>query len=97
MRIEILFYGSAVLCALSFALFALQVIIHVMRTPAATEPAEGLDAAQQQAFNLQETIKQLSNLAQAFSKAGPMATSGALCALFGLIALLSSGVVKIEG
>lgn len=32
MKIDILYYGSAVLCVLSFALFAFQVIMHVLRT-----------------------------------------------------------------
>jgi hypothetical protein len=97
MRIEVLFYGSAILCALSFLLFAYQVYIHVQRTVPPAAAAAGLEAAQQQAFNVQQTIQQLSRLAQAFSRAGPMATSAVLCILFALIALLSSGVIKIEG
>lgn len=91
MKVDILFYGSAVLSVLSFLLFAYQVWIYIQRTapqaapPPPAHPAGGLGAAEQQAFNVQQaiqgvqqTVQQLSRLAEAFSKAGPMATSAVL-------------------
>ena len=108
MKIDILYYGSAILCVLSFLLFAYQVKIHnrtvlLQFTPVAPPAIQGLGSAEQQSLNLQQAIQaaqqavqQISKLAETFSKAGPMATSATLCVIFAFIWLLTSGLIKIQ-
>jgi hypothetical protein len=107
MKVDILYYGSAILCVLSFLLFAIQVIKHIWAPPPAPPPAPpaigGLGGAEQQTLNLQQAIQtaqqavqQTAKLAETFSKAGPMATSAVLCVVFAFIWLLTSGLIKIQ-
>jgi hypothetical protein len=98
MRIETLFWVSLVLCVLSFVLFALQIIVQTSRTRArrAGSAGEGLGEAEPQSFNPVRMMEEMGELSHSFAKAGPLATTAVLCILFGLIAVLSSGVIKIE-
>jgi hypothetical protein len=96
-KVDWLFYGSSVLCIISLLLFCYQVVVQTRRTAPRPAP-EGLGgAAEPHALDLKETIEQMGNLVQSFAKAGPIATTAALCMLFALIAVLSSGLVSISG
>ncbi len=98
MRIDVMFWFSIVICGASFLVFAWQVIKKMKNNdptpPVVTGSAGG---AAQQTIDVVKAVAQLAELAKAFEKAGPIATSAVLCAFFGLLALLSSGVVKIQG
>jgi hypothetical protein len=97
-KIEVLFWAALVLSILSFLLFAYQVVMQVLRTrPAAPAHVGGAGGATPQAFDISETLKQMGDLAHSFAKAGPISTTAVICIVFALIALISSGVVKIEG
>jgi hypothetical protein len=107
MKVDILYYGSAVLCVLSFLLFAFQVIKHILAAPPPPPlepaPSRGLGDAEPQALNLQQVIQsaqqavqQTTQLAETFAKAGPMATSAVLCVVFAFLWLLTSGLIKIQ-
>jgi hypothetical protein len=97
MPIQALFWISLGLCVFSFLLFAYQVVKHVQRAspPAGTPTTGGLGDAQQQSLNIGEALAEMAKLADSFSKAGPMATTASLCIVFSLLALVTSGVVKI--
>lgn len=94
MRIEALFWVSLCICAVSFLLFAGQIIARTIARPETS--GGGAGGAVQQTLSPAEMAGQMRDLAQAFAKAGPIATSAVLCAFFGLIALISSGVVNIS-
>jgi hypothetical protein len=94
-KIDVLFYGSAGLCALSFLLFAYLVIVQQRHT-APTRAGGGLGDAQAQAFDIRETMEEMGKLVKSFAKAGPIATTALLCVMFALMAVLSSGLVKVE-
>ena len=93
-KIDLLFYGSAALCVLSFLLFCYEVIVHVRRTASPRAP-RGSEEAQPQAFDAREAMQEMRSLVQSFAKAGPIPTTAGLCVLFLLIAVISSGLVKI--
>lgn len=93
-KIDLLFYGSAALCVLSFLLFCYEVIVHVWRTASPRVP-RGSEEAQPQAFDAREAMQEMRSLVQSFAKAGPIPTTAGLCVLFFLIAVVSSGLVKI--
>ena len=94
MRVTVLFYVSLVICAASFVLFAVQVCLLIFKP--APKPG-GIGAAQAQSFDPVEAVKEVREMAHVFAKAGPTATSAALCVVFGMVALLASGLVKLEG
>ena len=94
-KIDLLFYGSAVLCVLSFLLFCYEVIVHVRRTARPPAPRGTGDEARPDAFDAREAIQEMRSLVQSFAKAGPIPTTAGLCVLFLLIAVISSGLVKI--
>lgn len=93
MRLEALFWTSLAICVVSFALFVFQVVGQAL-SARASEP-QGAGGAQQQSFDPAESLKTIGEAAQSFAKAGPISTSAVLCALFGLFALVTSGVVRI--
>lgn len=93
MRVDYLFYVSLAISCGSFALFALQVIMQLFRRGTA---ATGIGDARTQSADPLEAMKELREMAHAFAKAGPIATSAALCVIFGLIAMVASGLVKIN-
>ncbi|MFA5950370.1 MAG: hypothetical protein WC807_08815 [Hyphomicrobium sp.] len=92
MRIEALFWVSLLICVVSFILFVLQVVGQALLKP---RSAEGAGGAQQQSLDPGEALKKIGEAAQSFAKAGPISTSAVLCALFGLFALVTSGIVRI--
>jgi hypothetical protein len=92
-KIDLLFYGSAVLCVLSFLLFCYQVIVQVRRTRPRPAPQALGEEARPQAFDVREAMQQMGSFVQAF--ANPISTTAVLCVLFLLIAVVSSGLVKI--
>ena len=94
-KIDLLFYGSAALCVLSFLLFCYEVIVHVRRTAPSRAPRGASEEAQPQAFDAREAMQEMRSLVQSFAKAGPIPTTAGLCVLFLLIAVVSSGLVKI--
>jgi hypothetical protein len=94
-KIDILFYGSSVLCGLSFLLFGWQVLRQLRHT-APVRRNRGLGEAEQQSFDIKETMEEMGKLVQSFAKAGPIATTATLCVLFLLVAVVSSGLVKID-
>ena len=96
MRIEAIFWVSLAICVVSFVLFAAQIVVRTVSGNAAP-PGNGAGGAQVQTLNPAEAMRQMGALAESFGKAGPIATSAALAAFFGLLALLSSGVVTIQG
>ena len=96
-KIDLLFYGSAGLCVLSFLLFCYEVIVHVRRTTPPRAPRGASEEAQPQAFDAREAMQEMRSLVQSFAKAGPIPTTAGLCVLFLLIAVVSSGLVKITG
>jgi hypothetical protein len=93
-KMDIVFYGSAVLCVVSFILFAWQIVAQ-LRHPKPVAPAGGLGDARPQAFDVREALEEMGKLVQSFAKAGPIASAAALCVFFALICVLSSGLVKI--
>ena len=94
-KIDLLFYGSAALCVLSFLLFCYEVIVHVRRTALPRAPRGASEEAQPQAFDAREAMQEMRSLVQSFAKAGPIPTTAGLCVLFLLIAVVSSGLVEI--
>jgi hypothetical protein len=95
LRIEALFWISIVLCVLSFALLAYQVVVQVNRSKPTASSVGGLGDAKPHSLDMIDALKQMGELAGSFAKAGPIGTTAVLCVLFALIALLSSGVVKV--
>jgi hypothetical protein len=91
----VIFWLSVVICALSFLLFFWLVVeaIRVARRPPPAPPG-GAGGAVTHTINPVDAMKQMAALAEAFAKAGPIATSAVLCAFFGAIAFASSGVLK---
>jgi hypothetical protein len=91
-----LFDVSLGLSVAAFGLFAWLVISGLVRkTFVPVSPNTGLGAAEQQSLNVAEIAKQLGDLTNTFAKSGPIPTSAVLCIFFALIALMSSGVIKI--
>ena len=94
MRIEALFWVSLGISVLSFILFLIQVLGQALKKSDA-ENSGGAGGAKQQGLDAGESLKKIGEAAQAFAKAGPISTSATLCALFGLFALVTSGIVRI--
>jgi hypothetical protein len=94
-KIDLLFYGSAALCVLSFLLFCYEVIVHMRRTARPPAPRATGDETRPETFDAREAMQEMRSLVQSFAKAGPIPTTAGLCVLFLLIAVVSSGLVKI--
>ena len=58
-KIDLLFYGSAVLCILSFLLFCYEVIVHVRRTAPPPVPRGTSDEARPEAFDAREAMREM--------------------------------------
>jgi hypothetical protein len=94
MKVDYLFWGSSALCVLSFALFALQIIVqlrHMRKAPASS----GLGDIQSQASDPVKIIKETGDLARSFATSSPLVPTAVLTVIFALIAVLASGIVKI--
>jgi hypothetical protein len=94
-KIDLLFYGSAALCILSFLLFCYEVIVHMRRTAPPPALRGTGDETRPEAIDAREAMQEMRSLVQSFAKAGPIPTTAGLCVLFLLIAVISSGLVKI--
>jgi hypothetical protein len=94
-KIDLVFYGSAILCVLSFLLFAGQVIAQSKKL-AAGKASGGLGEARMQAFDVKESLEEMGKLVQTFAKAGPIATCAGLTVFFALISVVSSGLIEIK-
>jgi hypothetical protein len=92
-KIDALFWISMVLTVASFGLFGFQIWHQARRAVPRRE--SGIGGAQPQALDVGESLKAVGEMAESFAKAGPIATTGTLCALFLIVALITSGVVKI--
>lgn len=88
---EVIFYVSMTLTVASFALFA-WLALATLRPPAASPPIP--PGVQQQGAI--PSAKEIAELAEKLSKAGPMATAATLAVLFLLTSLLASGLVSVS-
>ena len=100
MNASVMFFTAITLSCLSFLLFALQVVALIYRKIRQQRDEAGAnrgigDSVQPQTFNAAKTLEVMGGLAHAFAKAGPLPTSAVLCITFGLIALVSSGIIKV--
>lgn len=96
MRVEYLFYTSLGLSIASFLIFAAQIAAGIVRSLRTKSADEGLTGVEPHTINASKMMEDVGELAHAFAKAGPISTSAALSIMFMLIALLSSGLVKVE-
>lgn len=61
-KIDLLFYGSAVLCVLSFLLFCYEVVVHVRRTAPLSAPRGGGDETRPEVFEAREAMREMRSL-----------------------------------
>ena len=70
-KIDLLFYGSAALCVLSFLLFCYEVIVHVRRTARPPAPRATGDEARPEAFDAREAMQEMRSLVSHLQRLAP--------------------------
>jgi hypothetical protein len=67
------------------------------RNPHKSRAVSGLGDAEQRSLDMTKTLNTTSELAASLARAGPTATTAAIHLVSLVVALLASGLVKIEG